>query len=176
LRNYDIYFSANNGPYQPVLSGTTTTTTQFTGEPNTTYRFYSVARDNSGNLEAAPESPDAVTTVVTATPSANLSITKTASVNPAEVERIFTYNITATNAGPSAATNVVVTDALPSGVTFYSATPSQGSCALASGTLTCQLGSLAANTSATVALQVKPRQTGMLGNTASVAAAESDPD
>jgi uncharacterized repeat protein (TIGR01451 family) len=110
------------------------------------------------------------------TPSADLSITKTASVNPAEVGRIFTYNITATNAGPSAATNVVVTDALPTGVTFYSAAPSQGSCVLASGTLTCQFGSLAANASANVALQVKPRQTGMLGNTASVAAAEPDPD
>jgi uncharacterized repeat protein (TIGR01451 family) len=176
LRNYDILVSANNGPYQPVLSSTTATATQFTGEPNTTYRFYSVARDNSGNLEAAPESPDAVTTVATATPSANVSITKAASVNPAEVGRIFTYNITATNAGPSAATNVVVTDALPAGVTFYSATPSQGSCAIASGTLTCQLGSLAMNASVTVALQVKPRQTGMLGNTASVAAAEPDPD
>ena len=176
LRNYDIFFSANNGPYQPLLSGVTVTATQFTGEPNTTYRFYSVARDNSGNLEAAPESPDAVTTVVTATPSADLSITKTASVNPAEVERIFTYNITATNAGPSAATNVVVTDALPAGVTFTSATPSQGNCALASGMLTCQLGSLAVNGSASVALQVKPRQTGTLGNTASVAATEPDPD
>jgi uncharacterized repeat protein (TIGR01451 family)/fimbrial isopeptide formation D2 family protein len=176
LRNYDIFFSANNGPYQPLLSGTTATTTQFTGEPNTTYRFYSVARDNSGNLEAAPESPDAVTTVVAATPSANLSITKTASANPAEMERIFTYNITATNAGPSAATNVVVTDALPAGVTFTSATPSQGACSLASGTLICQLGSLAVNDSAGIALQVKPRQIGALSNTASVNATEPDPN
>lgn len=63
LLNYDIYYSVNNGPYQPLLSGTTLTTAQFTGQLNTTYRFYSVARDNAGNLEAAPASPDAVTTV-----------------------------------------------------------------------------------------------------------------
>ena len=101
--------------------------------------------------------------------SADVSITKTASVNPAEVGRIFTYNITVSNAGPSAAAGVTVTDALTGGVTFTSAVPSQGSCAYASGTLTCRLGTLAANGSASVALQVKPRQTGTLVNTASVA-------
>ena len=109
-------------------------------------------------------------------PSADLSITKTASVNPAEVERIFTYNIEVYNDGPDAANAITVTDALPAGVTFTSATPSQGSCDFASGTLTCQLGSLAVNGSASVALQVKPRQTGTLTNTASVTAAEADPD
>jgi uncharacterized repeat protein (TIGR01451 family) len=107
---------------------------------------------------------------------ADLSITKTASVNPAEVGRIFTYDITVSNAGPGAAQTVTVTDTLPAGVTFTSATPSQGSCALSSGALTCQLGPLAANGSASVALQVKPRQTGALENTASVNAAEPDPD
>jgi subtilase family serine protease len=68
LRNYDIFFSANNGPYQPLSSGTTQTDTQFTGEPGTTYRFYSIARDNAGNVEAAPDSPDAVTTIEAITP------------------------------------------------------------------------------------------------------------
>lgn len=63
LLNYEVFVSANNGPYQPLVSGITATNTQFTGEPNTTYRFYSIARDNAGNVEAAPESPDALTTV-----------------------------------------------------------------------------------------------------------------
>jgi uncharacterized repeat protein (TIGR01451 family) len=112
----------------------------------------------------------------TPTPSADVLIMKTASVNPAEVGRIFTYNIEVSNAGPDAANAVTVTDALPAGMTFTSATPSQGSCDFASGTLTCQLGALAMNGSASVVLQVKPRQTGTLTNTASVTAAESDPD
>jgi uncharacterized repeat protein (TIGR01451 family) len=68
LLSYDIFFSANNGPYQLLLSGTTATSTQFNGEPNTAYRFYSIARDNSGNVEAAAESPDALTTVGTPAP------------------------------------------------------------------------------------------------------------
>ena len=68
LLNYDIYYSANDGPYQLSVSGTTATSTQFIGEPNTTYRFYSIARDNAGNVEAVPSSPDAVTTVGTPPP------------------------------------------------------------------------------------------------------------
>lgn len=109
-------------------------------------------------------------------PPTDLSITNVASANPAELERVFAYNISVTNAGPSAATGVVVTDVLPAGVTFFSATATQGSCAVASGTMTCQLGSLAAGGSAGVALQVKPRQTGALSNTASIAAATADPN
>lgn len=69
LLNYDVFFSANGGPYQLLIAGTAATDTQFTGEPNTTYRFYSIARDNAGNVEAAPESPDASTAVGTPAPS-----------------------------------------------------------------------------------------------------------
>jgi uncharacterized repeat protein (TIGR01451 family) len=63
------------------------------------------------------------------TPSVNLSITVTASADPAEVGRIFTYNIGVSNAGPDTATGVNVTDTLPAGVTYTSATPTQGDCA-----------------------------------------------
>jgi uncharacterized repeat protein (TIGR01451 family) len=110
------------------------------------------------------------------TPSVNLSITVTASADPAEVGRIFTYNIGVSNAGPDTATGVNVTDTLPAGVTYTSATPTQGDCALASGALTCQLGSIAPNGSADIALQVKPRQTGSLSNSVSVKASEADSD
>ncbi len=110
------------------------------------------------------------------TPSVNLSIKETASADPVEVGRIFTYNIGVSNTGPDTATGVTVTDALPTGVTYTSATPTQGDCALASGTLTCQLGSIASNGSANIALQVKPRQTGTLSNTVSVTASEADSD
>jgi subtilase family serine protease len=63
LQSFDIWVSENGGPYQPFLSGTTATSAQFNGNPGSTYRFYSVARDNAGNVEAAPSVPDAVTTV-----------------------------------------------------------------------------------------------------------------
>ena len=52
------------------------------------------------------------------------------------------YTITVTNAGPSPATNVVVTDTLPAGLTLVSATPSQGTCN-AVDPVTCNLGTIA---------------------------------
>jgi len=102
---------------------------------------------------------------------ANLSITKTTSGTPT-VNANLTYNITVTNGGPDTATGVVMSDTLPSGVTFVSATPSQGSCQ----TATCNLGSLAASASATVTIVVTPTVAQSVTNTARVSATEIDPD
>ncbi|HEX3281567.1 MAG TPA: SBBP repeat-containing protein, partial [Pyrinomonadaceae bacterium] len=112
--------------------------------------------------------------VVSGTPSANLAITKTASPNPAISLAALTYRIVVTNNGPSPATNVTMTDQLPSGPSFVSAIPSQGSCG---GTpLTCNLGAIANASTAIVSITVTPQTVGQLTNTASVAGAENDPD
>ncbi|HMZ20891.1 MAG TPA: CARDB domain-containing protein [Blastocatellia bacterium] len=68
LQSFDIWVSEGGGPYQPFLSGTTDTSTQFTGQPGKTYHFYSVARDNAGNVEAAPPIYDTGTTVLILSP------------------------------------------------------------------------------------------------------------
>jgi uncharacterized repeat protein (TIGR01451 family) len=49
----------------------------------------------------------------------------------------LTYTLTVTNNGPSRATNVVVTDPLPSGFSFTSVNPAGPTCTQASGTVTC---------------------------------------
>ena len=67
LQSFDIWVAENDGPYQPFLTGTTETSAQFTGANGKLYRFYSTARDNAGNVEAAPAVPDAVTLVGTVT-------------------------------------------------------------------------------------------------------------
>ena len=59
--------------------------------------------------------------------SANLSIAKTVSNPTPAVGETVTFNVIATNQGPSDATGVVISDALPPGLTFVSATPSAGS-------------------------------------------------
>jgi uncharacterized repeat protein (TIGR01451 family) len=81
-----------------------------------------------------------------------------------------------TNAGPSSATQVTLSETLPAGVTLVSVAPSQGSCS-GSGTITCSLGTLAANGSATVTVTVlvTKKVSGSLTTTASVVAAETDP-
>src|SRR5688572_14956121 len=112
--------------------------------------------------------------VVSAT-SADLSVTKTASPNPGQVAVGLSYRITATNNGPAAATNVTVTDALPSGVAFVSSSPTQGSCS-GTSTVTCNVGSLAVGASAVVTIVVTPSAQGQLANTATVSAGESDFD
>ncbi|MEK6336499.1 MAG: SBBP repeat-containing protein [Acidobacteriota bacterium] len=133
---------------------------------------YSVTvNTTSGNLQHSA----VVQLIVSGAASANLAITKTASPNPATSLASMTYRITATNNGTSPATNVTVVDNLPAGVNFGSATPTQGACS-GTTTVTCNLGSLANGAFAIINIIVTPQAPGQLSNTASVSAAESDPN
>ena len=106
--------------------------------------------------------------------SSDLSVTKSASA-PAEVGSPLTYTITVRNAGPDEATGVKMTDSLPAGVTFVSATSGAGTCSQASGTVTCDLGTLSLNGSVTITVVVTPNAAGAITNTAHVIASTSDP-
>ena len=91
------------------------------------------------------------------TTSANLSMVKEDSADPATVGVPFNYTLTVSNAGPDDATNVIVTDIIPSSFTVGTITPSQGSCdPLAGNTLTCNLGTIGNGGSATVTIEVTP--------------------
>ena len=79
----------------------------------------------------------------TVDPAADLSLTSTDSPDPVLAGELVVYTLTAQNAGPDDATGVELTDTLPAGVTFDSATPSQGTCSESSGTVTCALGTIA---------------------------------
>ena len=108
--------------------------------------------------------------------SADVGIAKTASGSAFFAGVPFTYNITVNNSGPSTASAVNVTDTLPAGATFVSATPSQGSCSGAA-TVTCALGSIVNGGTATIALRVTPTAAGPLSNTATVSdAPQVDPN
>lgn len=105
---------------------------------------------------------------------ADLSITKTTLATQAPTGGTISYTITVTNNGPDAATNVVVTDDLPAGLQFMSATPSQGSCA-GTDPFTCNLGTLNNGASATITLQALVTATsGTIANTATVTADTDD--
>jgi len=104
---------------------------------------------------------------------ADLSVTKT---GPAFVVSggTISYQVAVTNSGPAAATNVTVSDALPAGETFVSATSSQGSCG--QPTVTCNLGTLPNGGSATITIvaNVTALPGATLSNTATVSSDQSD--
>lgn len=65
------------------------------------------------------------------------------------------YTITVTNNGPETATNVFIHDTLPTGVTFVSATPSQGTCNAPVGDiLHCDIGFIQPGDTATITVVV----------------------
>ena len=96
---------------------------------------------------------------------ADLAVSMTASTTAAAPGATFTWTVTVTNNGPSTATNVAVQDALPAGVTFVSATPSQGT--YTSGTGAWTIGTLANGSSATLVLTVTAGSSSVT-NTASI--------
>jgi uncharacterized repeat protein (TIGR01451 family) len=107
--------------------------------------------------------------------SADLAIAKTGSpANPLVGDQL-TYTLAVTNNGPDPATGVAITDALPAGLSFVSASASQGSCANQAGTVTCNLGGLADDATATATIRVTPQTAGAVTNNASVAGAQIDP-
>jgi uncharacterized repeat protein (TIGR01451 family) len=106
---------------------------------------------------------------------ADVSLTKSDTPDPVTVGTNVTYTMAVTNNGPDIATDVELTDTLPSAVTLISATPSTGSCT-GTSTIVCDLGSLANGASATVIIVVGTTAIGSLTNTASVSLAETDTD
>ena len=127
---------------------------------------------------ATPTPPPATPTPsATATPfTVDLALTKTDSPDPVQVGNNLTYTITITNLSPRAAFNVQMTDTLPAGVTFVSATPSQGFCT-GTSTINCGLDSIngvPGENFATVIVVVTPTAVGTLSNTATVTTTSQD--
>lgn len=117
---------------------------------------------------------DAFLTMITA--SSDLSVTKTDSPDPVPAGSELIYTIVATNNGPDTASGVTVTDPLPAGMSFLSAESTQGSCSESSGTVACNLGTLASHGTATVTIRVRPIAAGNASNTATITSNEGDPD
>ena len=138
-------------------------------------RARSRTRRRSHPTSSDPDSANnAASAETTVDPAADLSLTKSDSPDPVLAGQLLTYSLSVANAGPSSATGVTVTDTLPAGVTFDSATPSQGTCSETSGTVTCALGTIADGEGATVEINVTPETAGEITNEASVSSDAAD--
>jgi uncharacterized repeat protein (TIGR01451 family) len=130
----------------------------------------------AGNIVPGLTNNSASATVIVANAnSADVAIVKTATPNPVLQGDPLTYTLAVTNNGPASATNVTVTDSLPSVVSYLSSNTTQGSCSEAGGTVTCLLGTMANGGTATITILTIPGTPNMVSNTATVAADQTDP-
>ncbi|RPI31415.1 MAG: DUF11 domain-containing protein [Chloroflexota bacterium] len=108
---------------------------------------------------------------------ADLSLNKVDLSGPVLTGELVTYTLFVTNNGPSVATGILLTDTLPAETTYLASTASQGGCAHVGGSVTCDLGSLAAGSSAEVSIFITaPGKDITIENQALVAANEIDPN
>jgi uncharacterized repeat protein (TIGR01451 family) len=105
------------------------------------------------------------------TPSADLSVAMSDSMDPATVGVPFEYDLTVANLGPYDATGAYLSVALPDGLTLDSV--SGASCSR-DGDLYCSLGNLGGGASVAVALYVHALQTGSFSSAARVWSQTSD--
>ncbi|MFV8358352.1 DUF11 domain-containing protein, partial [Flavobacterium sp. XS1P32] len=107
-------------------------------------------------------------------PQSNVGITKTVNNATPSVGSDVIFTLTATNAGPSSATGVNVTDVLPAGYTYVSNTaPSTGT--FNSGSGVWSIGNVANGGSATLTVTATVNATGSYANRADITANEADP-
>jgi uncharacterized repeat protein (TIGR01451 family) len=130
----------------------------------------STTTDSNPANNAASASVDVV-------PSADLSLTKSSSPNPAIAGQQVTYTLTAANAGPDTAVAAAIVDTLPPGSTFQGASPgctfdpSTGP----AGTVTCSLGDLAPGDAATRQIVVLNTE-GSPTNSAKISSTTAEPN
>ncbi len=137
-----------NGPYANTATATSTT------------------NDPTPGNNTATNTPTPVA-------SADLAVTKAVSNPNPPIGSTITFTVTVSNAGPSAAADVAVNDALPSGYTFVSATPSAGTYNAGTGVWT--VGALAVGVSQTLTVSAVVLETGSYANTATGTSTTNDP-
>lgn len=88
--------------------------------------------------------------------------------SPTALEGVVTYSLTVTNRGPRTATNVQLADPAPSGISYLTASPSQGTCTVEPALVMCNLGTLASGATATVTVTGRATAVGTHVNVATV--------
>jgi uncharacterized repeat protein (TIGR01451 family) len=112
---------------------------------------------------------------------ADVALSGTASPEPVATGSTLTYVLTAKNNGPDPAASAVLTQTLPAGTGFVSASSTVGTCTTpavgASGNISCALGTLANGATATLTIKVTVTAAAgaSLSSAANVTSATSDP-
>jgi uncharacterized repeat protein (TIGR01451 family) len=124
------------------------------------------------DVNAANNSANVAITII---PISDLGISQNASPGSAPVSSNFTFTITATNRGPSSAANVIITNILPSALSVVSVQPPAGATVSQTGSeITCNLGTMNINSTATLTILAQANVDGVYTNTASVGSSSLD--
>jgi uncharacterized repeat protein (TIGR01451 family) len=108
---------------------------------------------------------------------ADLSLSFTDTPDPVTGLQTLTYTLDVNNSGPDEATEIAVSNTLPTGATYTSATGTDWSCDHTAGVVTCSRSSLAIGAAPPITIEVTaPPTAGMITNEATVTAVELDPD
>ena len=141
--------------------------------PGTTVTNSAAITAGSGSEPTAADTPAALNNSSTAnagqSPSATLSLNKAALTGTVSLGTLAGFRMQVRNTGPDAATGATLVDTLPAGLDYTSYTSTQGTCTTAPGasgttTVSCALGTIAANATATVTVRARPDAT-LLGST-----------
>jgi uncharacterized repeat protein (TIGR01451 family) len=185
-----VSFNQNSGPVFNC-SGTTSITcsnASFAAGATATFTLVvSVPADatgtitNTANLATTTidtnNGNDTSTANTTVTQNADLSVTKSGP-SAAAVGTDVAYTITVSNAGPSDASSVTLSDTIPAPMSFVSMQQNSGPVFNCSGTttVTCTLATFVPGASASFTLTVHVNSAGGISNTATISATTSDPN
>jgi uncharacterized repeat protein (TIGR01451 family) len=153
-------------PSQGTCSGTATitcnlgamtepssATVQFTARPTVVGTF-------SDDVQVAATEPDlnsknnSASVMVNIVLPADLAVSASASASNGRIGDKVTVNVSVSNSGPGQATNVVLTNFVSDSTQVSGVTINVGSCTLTSGQISCQIGTLASGSGATMSYVV----------------------
>src|SRR5579884_4291225 len=127
----------------------------------------------SGDANNKPATSVCTDEKLVVAPLIDLAVTKAGSPNPDRLPGDITWTMVVTNNGPDTATGVKVSDPMPSGNAFVSASTTQGACT-GGAILSCSLGTLAAGGKVTITLVTRPSTVGTQTNTVTVVGNETE--
>jgi hypothetical protein len=106
IHSYTIYASDNGSPFVPWQVDTTSTQAAFPGIAGHTYRFYSVGKDEVGNVESLKTTVEATTQVIAAC-HPKIVVTRTGAITRDENNNLV-VNLSLTNIGGSIAKKTLI--------------------------------------------------------------------
>ncbi|MGA8432267.1 MAG: C25 family cysteine peptidase, partial [Candidatus Sulfotelmatobacter sp.] len=157
-------------------SGTFTLTLQVNSNTPSGTTIPETVTASASNIVPSLTTNSATANVIVANANnADMAIVKSASASTVPEDDTLTYTLNVTNNGPATATNVIVTDMLPLGLVVGTVTP-LSSCSEAGQLVTCQLGTMLSSGTATITIVTTAGAPGVVTNTASVIADQTDPN